>query len=122
MRDLSAFARLLSISLLVAACGDDASSPTPSASADIEAAGMCELPSEGYADSCNECLAARCCEPIETCKTQSDCSAQLECVVLCQYASDPSACSRACFAPGRHPDYVRYDDCSFADCRSECWL
>jgi hypothetical protein len=116
------FTRALTCAVIGAACGDDSNPPARGVSADQEIAERCELPRGGYAESCNECLAARCCEPIEICKQQSDCSSQLDCVLLCQYASDPPACSRACFAAGRHPDYVRYDDCSFEDCRSECWL
>jgi hypothetical protein len=106
---------------LALACGDDSTDP-PRATAEVEGAARCELPRGGYTGTCNECLAASCCAPIETCKGRADCAAQLDCMLSCQEASDPSECSRACLATGRDPDYVAYDDCSFEDCRDTCWL
>jgi hypothetical protein len=103
------------------ACGDD-SSAARATSAEIEAPGVCELPRGGYPGACNECLADRCCAAIEMCKGSPACAAQLECMIPCQAASDPSECSRACVAAGRDPDYVAYDDCSFEECRTQCWL
>lgn len=84
-------------------------------------AARCELPNAGYAGACNECLAARCCEPIEACKGDAGCAQQLACEVQCQYDAEPSACTAQCFAAGPHPLYEPYDDCSFGDCRASCW-
>lgn len=106
--------------LVASGCGDEANPSPPGSGAQRLA--LCELPRGGYAGACNECLAARCCEPIEACKAGDDCFAQLDCMLLCQYDSDPPACSRECLAAGRHPDYVAYDDCSFEACRPQCWL
>jgi hypothetical protein len=98
-------------------CGDEGSGQASEAEL-----AQCELPRGGYPDACNECLATECCAPIEACKANADCRAQLECVLGCQYASSPPECARQCFAAGRHPDYVAVDDCSFAACRPQCWL
>jgi hypothetical protein len=105
--------------VIAAGCGDEASPAEGESSAPLA---RCELPRGGYVDACNECLAARCCEPIEACKAGVDCSTQLDCMLGCQYASDPPGCSRACLAAGRQPDYVAFDDCSFDACRDQCWL
>jgi hypothetical protein len=84
---------------------------------------MCQLPSGGYTSDCNTCLAASCCEDIEACKANGECAAQLTCIIDCQQASDPGACSAACTEPGGvHVGYTAYDDCSFGECMSTCWL
>lgn len=97
-----------------------------SAQAELEqypsAASSCELPEGGYGDSCNSCLASSCCSVIEACERDASCSTQLSCIVRCQHADDPTACSAACIPGVPDPGYVAYDDCSFQECRSSCWV
>jgi hypothetical protein len=102
--------------------GEGSWSPGTLGAMPAEPAGRCELPAAGYSDDCNTCLAARCCEPIESCKEDSQCAEQLSCEVQCQLDSDPPGCSQRCFASGPHGLYTPYDDCSFAECRSSCWM
>jgi hypothetical protein len=72
---------------------------------------------------CNACLAENCCAPIEACKGKPACLEQLDCVVRCQYVEDSEACYAACLTGGApHADYTAYDDCSFSECRSNCWI
>jgi len=84
--------------------------------------GMCELPSGGYSPACNSCLAAQCCAQIEDCKSDAACSPQLRCIVECQDDENPAACSMACAREDLHAGYVAYDDCSFVECLSTCWM
>jgi hypothetical protein len=100
----------------------EAQTTTLAATASGAEAGMCELPSAGYAAACNDCLAAQCCTQIEDCKRDAACGAQLGCIVECEDADDPAECSRACMPEGLHAGYVAYDDCSFVECLSACWM
>jgi hypothetical protein len=136
------------VALLVAACSgsdsrettgpeamgdesnDESSAPattTFAATADHTESGMaqgamCELPSGGYAAACNSCLAAQCCAPIEDCKSDAACGEQLRCIVECQDDENPAECSMACARDGVDARYVAYDDCSFVECLSTCWM
>jgi len=84
---------------------------------------MCQLPSGGYTDDCNACLASNCCAEVEACKSDVACGAQLACIIECEEDEDPGACSERCMEPdGLHVGYTPYDDCSFGECRSTCWL
>jgi hypothetical protein len=102
--------------------GAGAQTTTLAAMARSAEAGMCELPSAGYAAACNDCLAARCCTQVEDCKSDAACSAQLGCIIECEDAEDPAECSMACMPEGVHAGYVAYDDCSFVECLSTCWM
>lgn len=131
-------ARIAAAALLVAACSGSDSTETSgsegaeavdaesttlaAAAADVAGPGVCELPSGGYAAACNSCLAAQCCTPIEDCKSDAACGEQLRCIVECQDDEDPAACSMACAGEGVHAGYVAYDDCSFVECLSTCWM
>jgi hypothetical protein len=107
----------------LACTGDDSGAGRdPAAASEVQAAGTCELPGEGYVAPCNECLAARCCAPIQSCKGDAACFDQLSCVVHCQYEPDPGSCSAACVEGGPHDGYLAYDDCSFDACLEECWM
>lgn len=83
---------------------------------------MCQLPSGGYTNDCNGCLEASCCEDVEACKADEECASQLTCIIECQRASDPGACSEACIEGGPHVLYTAYDDCSFVACLDTCWM
>lgn len=119
--------------LSLAGCGGDSTRTAPSSReppmsseqeterGELTAAARCELPAQGYSPSCDQCLAARCCEPIEACKSDAECAEQVSCIVRCQYADDPASCSPACIADQPHPGYLAYDDCSFEQCLEECW-
>ena len=98
------------------------SEETTTRSAVMPAAAMCELPSGGYASDCNGCLEASCCEDVEACKADAECAAQLTCIVECQRATEPGACSEACTPDGMHVLYTAYDDCSFDACIDTCWM
>jgi hypothetical protein len=123
----------LCVNLSLAACGGGAANqeeheaePTDS-SAQAELgptlpASSCGLPEGGYDDGCNSCLAANCCVPVEACKQDPGCAAQLSCIVRCQHADDPTVCSDACIPGAPDPGYLAYDDCSFQECRSSCWM
>jgi hypothetical protein len=136
-------ARIATAALLVAACSGsdntqtkDTESPaampgegaarettmTLAATAETAEAGACELPSGGYAAPCNGCLAAQCCTQIEDCKSDAACGEQLRCIVECQDDENPAACSMACAREDLHAGYVAYDDCSFVECLSTCWM
>ena len=136
-------ARIAIAALLVAACSGSDSTQTEgpeeaagqaneersstatttlAATADSAEAGMCELPSGGYAAACNSCLAAQCCAEIEACKSDTACGEQLRCIVECQDDENPADCSMACTRDGVHAGYVAYDDCSFVECLSTCWM
>lgn len=125
------------LSWLVAACSGADGTPASSDVAEMETAtsqalagaadgaeaAVCELPSGGYSEACNGCLAARCCAPIEDCKGDAACGDQLRCIIECQTDDSPTACSTACTADsGVHAGYMAYDDCSFSECLSECWM
>ncbi len=99
-----------------------AETATLAAMATADEAAVCELPSGGDAAACNDCLAAQCCAPIEDCKSDGACSAQLRCIVECQHDPAPAECSAACAPDGAHAGYVAYDDCSFVECLSACWM
>lgn len=134
-------ARVAAAALLVAACsgadstqrdgsagpgampseGADPEATTLAATASAEAA-MCELPSGGYSAACNGCLAAQCCTQIEDCKGDAACVEQLRCIVECQADDDPTECSMGCARGDLHAGYVAYDDCSFVECLSTCWM
>lgn len=105
------------------------SEPEPSGSAAEARSGvrpaaeMCELPSGGYSDACNGCLEVSCCPEVEACKADVACAEQLTCIVDCQHAADPGACSQGCIGTsGLHVLYTPYDDCSFDECVSTCWM
>lgn len=122
---------LFSLAVFIVACGGGTAGDAASASADqvsamAEPAGVspssCALPAGGYDDRCNACLVAECCSSIRACEQDEGCAAQLSCVVQCQNAADPTACSDACLADAPYPSYSAYDDCSFDRCRSTCWM
>jgi hypothetical protein len=43
-------------------------------------------------------------------------------IVECQDDENPAACSMACAREDLHAGYVAYDDCSFVECLSTCWM
>jgi hypothetical protein len=133
-------ARVAGAALLVAACSGADSTQTEGTeeavamsreSTDSETttlaraeggAGVCQLPSGGYSAACNGCLAAQCCTQIEDCKGDATCGAQLRCIVECEEDENPAECSMACAREDLHAGYIAYDDCSFVECLSTCWM
>jgi len=98
-----------------------ASAETRAVSESLEEGPRCALPAPGYGVDCDGCLAARCCDPIEACKSDSLCAEQLGCVVRCQTADDPGRCSMDCIGDTPAANYLAYEDCSFSECLMACW-
>ncbi|HTV17341.1 MAG TPA: hypothetical protein VMG12_01680 [Polyangiaceae bacterium] len=107
--------------LMGAACGgDDDADDRDTQTSTSPLAGECALPDEGYSAACDECSAAQCCDTIAACRGDAECERQFACVVRCQSAVDATACYDGCAAT--HPAYLAYEDCSFEQCLSTCWM
>lgn len=92
----------------------DASSSPPS--------GSCTLHQSFSSAACDACMQASCCQVVNTCFDDPDCSALTQCEVQCLNSNDPNSCATACESrySSKVQDFNAWLACGDQSCQVDC--